>query len=424
MAVVLPAPLWPSRPSTVPGATSRSRSRRAQRSPKRLPRPCGVHAAAAGAAAGRRPQSYGVLLFVHSTTNLAVHCTTWQPSSRSRRAGPRSDRPGRGAGRPHDRGGAAKTQAKLAATRRAKHGRPKLARRPTEAAAAQIADARRSASTRRARSTASPRSSTRSTCGRAPSPARASRASVATRSPPVAIRIADAEGFDAVSMRRIAAELDAGTMTLYHYVRTKDELLALIIDARDGRGRRAPTTSCRRDWRAAMTRHRPPLTRRAAAPPVDARHRRRPADRAERGAPLRPVAAGGVVARRGLSTTKLDSSPPSTSTCSASACTSAATTPTGATTPGCPLHAGAVATGDYPTLQALTDELGLDELWGDAGALRRRPVRPQPRAPPLGLRIRSGSGAHRALARPDQLLGAPVVARISASRRRASATPD
>jgi hypothetical protein len=39
-----------------------------------------------------------------------------------------------------------------------------------------------------------------------------------------AIAIADAEGFEAVSMRRIAAELGAGTMTLYYYVRTKDEL--------------------------------------------------------------------------------------------------------------------------------------------------------------------------------------------------------
>ena len=46
-----------------------------------------------------------------------------------------------------------------------------------------------------------------------------------------AIAIADAEGFDAVSMRRIAAELKAGTMTLYHYIRTKDELLSLIVDA-------------------------------------------------------------------------------------------------------------------------------------------------------------------------------------------------
>src|SRR5664279_4969590 len=40
-----------------------------------------------------------------------------------------------------------------------------------------------------------------------------------------AIGIADAEGFDALSMRRLAAELNAGTMTLYHYVRTKDCLL-------------------------------------------------------------------------------------------------------------------------------------------------------------------------------------------------------
>jgi len=46
-----------------------------------------------------------------------------------------------------------------------------------------------------------------------------------------ALRIADDEGFDALSMRRLALALDAGTMTLYHYVRTKDELLALVSDA-------------------------------------------------------------------------------------------------------------------------------------------------------------------------------------------------
>ena len=46
-----------------------------------------------------------------------------------------------------------------------------------------------------------------------------------------AIEIADAEGFEALSMRRVAKELDAGTMTLYHYVATKDELLALVDDA-------------------------------------------------------------------------------------------------------------------------------------------------------------------------------------------------
>jgi AcrR family transcriptional regulator len=46
-----------------------------------------------------------------------------------------------------------------------------------------------------------------------------------------AVRLADVEGISAVSMRRIATELDVGTMTLYHYVRTKDELLALVTDA-------------------------------------------------------------------------------------------------------------------------------------------------------------------------------------------------
>jgi AcrR family transcriptional regulator len=46
-----------------------------------------------------------------------------------------------------------------------------------------------------------------------------------------ALAIADAEGFEAVSMRRLASELSAGTMTLYHYVKTKDELVALVADA-------------------------------------------------------------------------------------------------------------------------------------------------------------------------------------------------
>jgi AcrR family transcriptional regulator len=46
-----------------------------------------------------------------------------------------------------------------------------------------------------------------------------------------AMEIADTEGFDAVSMRRVAERLGAGTMTLYHYVRNKDELITLMGDA-------------------------------------------------------------------------------------------------------------------------------------------------------------------------------------------------
>jgi AcrR family transcriptional regulator len=46
----------------------------------------------------------------------------------------------------------------------------------------------------------------------------------------VAVAVADAEGVDAVSMRRVAAELGAGTMSLYRHVSTKNELLDLMVD--------------------------------------------------------------------------------------------------------------------------------------------------------------------------------------------------
>ena len=46
-----------------------------------------------------------------------------------------------------------------------------------------------------------------------------------------AVELVDTEGLDALSMRRLAGVLGAGTMTLYHYVKTKDELLALVTDA-------------------------------------------------------------------------------------------------------------------------------------------------------------------------------------------------
>ena len=46
-----------------------------------------------------------------------------------------------------------------------------------------------------------------------------------------ALEIADREGFAAVSMRRLAEALGAATMTLYHYVRTKEDVVALMDDA-------------------------------------------------------------------------------------------------------------------------------------------------------------------------------------------------
>jgi AcrR family transcriptional regulator len=68
-----------------------------------------------------------------------------------------------------------------------------------------------------------------------------------------AVRIADAEGIDALSMRRLAAELGAGTMTLYHYVHTKDELLALITDAVMGELIVPADELAPLEWRAAIT---------------------------------------------------------------------------------------------------------------------------------------------------------------------------
>ena len=145
IAVVLPAPLWPSRPSTVPAGTSRSRSRSAQRSPKRLPRP-----------SARTPCAVVVrcTAFVHHTNSLAVRLyeVSSATSATSRRSG-RGPRPG--------------------ARKPALHAR---------------ADRR----------------------GRA--------------------AIADAEGFEAVSMRRVADELGAGTMTLYHYVDEQGRAASALMD--------------------------------------------------------------------------------------------------------------------------------------------------------------------------------------------------
>ena len=50
-----------------------------------------------------------------------------------------------------------------------------------------------------------------------------------------AVRVADAEGLEAISMARVAAELGFTTMSLYRYVASKDELLQLMFNA-SGRG--------------------------------------------------------------------------------------------------------------------------------------------------------------------------------------------
>jgi AcrR family transcriptional regulator len=49
-----------------------------------------------------------------------------------------------------------------------------------------------------------------------------------------ALRVADAEGSEGLSMRRIADELGAGTMSLYRYLSSKEDLLDLMLDAAFG----------------------------------------------------------------------------------------------------------------------------------------------------------------------------------------------
>jgi AcrR family transcriptional regulator len=67
-----------------------------------------------------------------------------------------------------------------------------------------------------------------------------------------AVAIADAQGFDDVSMRNVARELGAGTMTLYHYVRNKDELLTLMGDAIMGE-LLVPDEELSGDWRGGLS---------------------------------------------------------------------------------------------------------------------------------------------------------------------------
>jgi AcrR family transcriptional regulator len=64
-----------------------------------------------------------------------------------------------------------------------------------------------------------------------------------------AIRLADAEGLAAVTMRRIATEIGAGAMSLYTYVPDKDRLLDLMVDRV---GADAPAVRLSGSWQTDM----------------------------------------------------------------------------------------------------------------------------------------------------------------------------
>ena len=66
-----------------------------------------------------------------------------------------------------------------------------------------------------------------------------------------AIRLADREGVDGLSMRRLAGALGAGAMSLYHYVASKEELLDAMIDVVFEEIELPPEET---DWQSAMRR--------------------------------------------------------------------------------------------------------------------------------------------------------------------------
>src|SRR5258708_40242728 len=70
-----------------------------------------------------------------------------------------------------------------------------------------------------------------------------------------ALAIADAEGFAAVSMRRVAQELGAGTMRLYYYAKSKAGLISAMDDELMAGGL-VPTPPG--DWPEALTPVSPP----------------------------------------------------------------------------------------------------------------------------------------------------------------------
>ncbi|MGW1551444.1 TetR/AcrR family transcriptional regulator [Streptomyces sp. NPDC002346] len=77
----------------------------------------------------------------------------------------------------------------------------------------------------------------------------------------VAIALADGEGIEAVTMRRIAKELGTGAMTLYRYLPNKEDLYAVVIDQALGFEAQEPTGDARADLATFARRYRETLRR-------------------------------------------------------------------------------------------------------------------------------------------------------------------
>jgi len=82
-----------------------------------------------------------------------------------------------------------------------------------------------------------------------PEPAR-KRGLTVDRVVTAAVALADSEGIDAVSMSRVAERLGFTTMSLYRHVRSKDELVLLMINEAAGE----PPAYADGDWRERLER--------------------------------------------------------------------------------------------------------------------------------------------------------------------------
>lgn len=68
-----------------------------------------------------------------------------------------------------------------------------------------------------------------------------------------AVRLLDSEGIDALSMRKLAARLEAGATSIYWHVANRDELIELIIDEVYGE-LEVPDPDDTADWRPTVRR--------------------------------------------------------------------------------------------------------------------------------------------------------------------------
>ena len=67
-----------------------------------------------------------------------------------------------------------------------------------------------------------------------------------------ALELADREGLDAVSMRRLAGEMDVTPMALYYYVQGKEELVDLMADEALAQ---LPEVDAQGSWETELERH-------------------------------------------------------------------------------------------------------------------------------------------------------------------------